>query len=80
MLWDEIKTHLTEGINWAFYTKISSISQKQAVIKHIEKKDGTLKNDTLKTGGQFFSHVATKILSKAIWNKLKAVLPTLIYS
>ena len=37
--WDELKTPSMEGINRALYTKIISVSQRQAVIKHIEKKD-----------------------------------------
>ena len=45
--WDELKTSLVESINWAFYTKILRISQRQAVIKPNEKKDhdkGCIKN------------------------------------
>ena len=49
--------------------KILSISQRQGAIKLIEKK--TVLNDT---------YVDTKIFPKAISNKLKAVLPTLISS
>ena len=37
--WDELKTPLMESVNQAFHTKILSISQRQAVIKVIEKKD-----------------------------------------
>ena len=37
--WDELKTPLMESVNQAFHTKILSISQTQAVIKVIEKKD-----------------------------------------
>ena len=37
--WDELKTPLMESVNQAFHTKILSISQRQAVIKAIEKKD-----------------------------------------
>ena len=36
--WDEINTPLMEIVNQAFYTKILSISQRQAVIKLNEKK------------------------------------------
>ena len=36
--WDELKTPLMESVNQAFHTKILSISQRQAVIKLIEKK------------------------------------------
>ena len=37
--WDELKTPLMESVNQAFHTKILSISQRQAVIKVIEKND-----------------------------------------
>ena len=37
--WDKLKTHLMRSINQAFITTILSISQRQAVIKFIEKKD-----------------------------------------
>ena len=36
--WDELKTSLMESVNQAFHTKILSISQREAVIKLIEKK------------------------------------------
>ena len=36
--WDEVKTPLVESVNQAFHTEILSISQRQAVIKLIEKK------------------------------------------
>ena len=36
--WDEVKTPLMESVNQAFHTEILSISQRQAVIKLIEKK------------------------------------------
>ena len=38
--WDELKTVLMESVNQAFHTKILSISQRQAVIKLIEKRPG----------------------------------------
>ena len=38
--WDEPKTPLMESVNQAFHTKILSISQRQAVIKLIEKRTG----------------------------------------
>ena len=47
--WDELKTLLMESINHAFYTKILSISQRQAVIKLNEKKDKRY----IKTGAHF---------------------------
>ena len=36
--WDELKTSLMESVNQAFHTKILSISQREGVIKLIEKK------------------------------------------
>ena len=36
--WDELKTLLAESRNRAFYTKTFSISQRQAVIKFLEKR------------------------------------------
>ena len=38
---DELKTPLMKSINQTFHTIILSISQRQAVIKLIEKKNGT---------------------------------------
>ena len=37
--WNELKTLLMKSINQTFYPKILCISQRQAVIKLIEKKD-----------------------------------------
>ena len=77
--WDELKTPLMESVNQAFHTKILSISQRQAVIKLIEKKDRDkryIKNWRLIS----LLNVDTKILSKAISNKLKPAFPTLISS
>ena len=59
-----------ESVNQAFHTKTLSISQRQAVIKHIEKKDWDKR----------YINVDTKILSKSISNKIKTVLPTMISS
>ena len=68
-----------ESIDRNFYFKILSISQRQPVIKLIEKKDRNklyIKNWKPIS----FLNVDTKILSKAISNKIKAVLSTLISS
>ena len=54
------------NVNQAFHTKTLSISQREAVIKHTEKKDRD-KRYTQKTGDQ-----------KAFSNKLKTVLPKLL--
>ena len=66
-----------ESVNQAFFTKILSISQRQAVIKLIEKKTGI--NVKIWTPISLLN-VDKKILFKAISNKLKTVLPTLISS
>ena len=68
-----------EGISRAFYTKIVSISQRNLVIKLIEKKDRDkryIKNWRTIS----LLNVATKIFPKAISNKLEAVLLNLISS
>ena len=66
-----------ESIKRVVYTKTLSISQRQAVIKFIEKKDRD-KRYIKNWRPISLLIVDTKILYKAISNKLKAVLPTLI--
>ena len=68
-----------ESVNQAFHTKILRISQKQAVIKLIEKK-GRYKFHIKNCRPIPLLNVDTKILSKAISNKLKTAFPTLISS
>ena len=68
-----------ESINRAFYTKILSISQRETVSNFIEKKDRD-KRYIKKWIPISLLNVDTKILSKAIFKKLKAVLPMLISS
>ena len=69
-----------ESINRAFYTKILSISQRQAVIKPIEKKDHK-KPPYIKNWRPIsLLNADTKNLSKTISNKLKGVLPMLTSS
>ena len=68
--WEELKTPFMESINQVFHTLILSISQRQAVIKLNEKKDRDkcyIKNWRPIS----LLNVETKILSKAISNKLK---------
>ena len=77
--WDELKTPLMESVNQAFHTKILSISQRQIVIKLIEKKDRD-KRYIKNWRPISLLNVDTKILSKAISNKLRTVLLALISS
>ena len=73
--WCELTTPLMKSVNQAFHTKTLSISQRQAVIKLIEKKD----RDERYIINNWIP-IDTKFLSKAISNKVKTVLPTLISS
>ena len=68
-----------ESINPAFYTKILGISQWQDVIKLTEKKD--CDKPYIKNWRPIsLLNTDTKILSKTISKKIKAVLPMLISS
>ena len=68
-----------ESVKQAFHTETWSISQRQTVIKLIEKKDRGKRN--IKNWRLISSlYINIKILSKAVSNKLKTVLPTLISS
>ena len=68
-----------ECVNQAFHTKILSISQRQAVIKLIEKNDRD-KRYIKNWRPVSLLNVDEKIVSKAISNKLKTALSTLISS
>ena len=77
--WDELKTPLMKSITQAFHMKILSISQRQAVIKLSEKK---YRDKCYIKNWRPISllNIDTKILSKAISNNLKTVLPVFISS
>ena len=77
--WDKLKTSLMESVNQAFHTKTLSISQRQAVIKLIEKRDRD-KRSIKNWRPIYLLNVETKIVSKTISKKLKTALPTLISS
>ena len=77
--WDELKTPLMESVNQAFHTEILSISQRQAIIKLIAKNDHN-KRYIKNWRPISLLNVDTKILSKAISNKLRTVLVALISS
>ena len=77
--WDELKTPLMESVNQAFHTEILSISQRQAIIKLIAKNDHN-KRYIKNWRPISLLNVDTKILSKAISNKLRTVLLALISS
>ena len=77
--WDKPKTSLMESVNQAFHTKTVSISQRQALIKLIEKRDRD-KRCIKNWRPIYLLNVETKIVSKTISKKLKTALPTLISS
>ena len=60
---DKLKTRLMESVNQAFRTKTISVSQRQAVIKMIEKKTGI--NDKINRIPISLLNVDTRIFSKA---------------
>ena len=77
--WDEFKDSFINSIKLAYQKKALSTSQRQAVIKLIEKKD---RDKTLLKNWRSISflNVDLKIISKAFASKLKTVLPSLISS
>ena len=60
---EKLKTRLMESVNQAFRTKTISVSQRQAVIKMIEKKTGI--NDKINRRPISLLNVDTRIFSKA---------------
>ena len=73
--WDEVKKPFLASIHKAFLNQELSTSQKQAVIKMLEKKDKDkrfIKNWRLNTD--------MKIISKVLSTRIKGVLPYLISS
>ena len=75
----ELKNLLIESLNQDFRSKTLSISQRQAVIKLIEKKDRT-KRYMKNWRPSSLLNVDTKNLSKAISKKLKTALRMIISS
>ena len=70
--WDGMKTPLMIKVNQVFHTEILVISQRQAVMKLIEKND-QYKSYIKSWRSISLLNVDLKILSKAISNKLKTV-------
>ena len=70
--WDGMKTPLMKKVNQVFHTEILGISQRQAVMKLIEKND-QYKRYIKSWRSISLLNVDLKILSKAISNKLKTV-------
>ena len=77
--WDELKDSFINSIKLAYQKKALSTSQRQAVIKLIEKKD---RDKTLLKNCRPVSllHVDLKIISKVFASRLKTVLPSIISS
>ena len=79
IIWDELKDSFINSIKLAYQKKALSTSQRQAVIKLIEKKD---RDKTLLKNWRSISllNVDLKIISKAFASRLKTVLPSIIPS
>ena len=74
--WDELKDSFINSIKLTYHKKALSTSQRQAVIKLIEKKD---RDKTLLKNWKTISllNVDLKIISKAFASRLKTVLPSI---
>ena len=79
VFWDDLKTPLISSFESAFVKGELSNSQKQAVIKLIEKKD---KDKRLIQNWRpiFLLNIDLRILSKALANRIKMYLPFIISS
>ena len=77
--WEDLKKPLCPSIAKAIHRGEFSHSQKQAVIKLVEKKDGDKK--FIKNWRPFsLLNINTKLISKVLAERLKNVLPSLISS
>ena len=75
--WDDIKNSLSDSIKKSFISGELSTSQKQAVIKLIEKKD-RYKRLIKNLGPISLLNIDTKLTSKVIAIRLKKILNDLI--
>ena len=75
--WNEVKVPLLLAIEKAYLVKQLSVSQKQAVIKLIEKK-GRDKKYIQNWRPIFLHNIDLKLISKALAERLKNVLPEII--
>ena len=73
--WDDLKTPLLLSVNKAFKVKELSTSQKQGVIKLIEKNRAKANWSPIS-----LLNVGTKLVSKVLSERLKTALPSLISS
>ena len=72
--WKEIKTLFSNSIRKSFLTEELSTSQRQAVIKLIDKDKRLIKNWRRIS----LLNVDSKLISKSLANKLQDVMPNLV--